>query len=104
MLDAETTTTGGPVNRCGPSRVGTGTKSFKLDLLATTADHRGVGKVSVVGEVKSGQERTGIDQLERLNSTHALDPTSNSSTLRGCTTAPDLVKPGAGIRLLLTYA
>lgn len=67
MLDAETTTTGGPVNRCGPSRVGTGTKSFKLDLLATTADHRGVGKVSVVGEVKSGQERTGIDQLERLD-------------------------------------
>ena len=49
----------GPVSQCGPSHVGTGSRAFKLDLLATIADQRGVGKVAVVGEVKSGQERPG---------------------------------------------
>lgn len=67
LLDADATTTGGPVSQCGPSRVGTGSRAFKLDLLATVADPRGVGKVSIVGEVKSGQERTGLDQLKRLD-------------------------------------
>jgi uncharacterized protein len=75
MLDADVATSGGPVSRCGPSRIGTGSRAFKLDLLATVADKRGVGKVSVVGEVKSGQERTGLDQLERLDAAVSkLDP------------------------------
>jgi uncharacterized protein len=38
-----------------------------LDLLATVADKRGVDKVSLVGEVKSGQERSGLGQLTRLD-------------------------------------
>jgi uncharacterized protein len=67
ILDAHTSTTGGPVSHCGPSRIGNGKQAYKLDLLATTADHRGVQKISVVGEVKSGQERSGLDQLERLD-------------------------------------
>ena len=56
------------MSHCGPSRVGTGKGAFKLDLLATVADPRGVQKVAVVAEVKSGQERSGLDQLERLDS------------------------------------
>lgn len=75
LLDADITTTGGPVSRCGPSRIGNGKHAYKLDLLATTADPRGVAKVSVVGEVKSGQERSGLDQLERLDAAvSVLDP------------------------------
>lgn len=68
LLDASPMTTGGPVSHCGPSRVGTGKRAFKLDVLATVADPRGVERVAVVGEVKSGQQRSGLDQLERLDS------------------------------------
>jgi uncharacterized protein len=75
MTDADERTTGGPLTKCGPSRVGTGKRVFALDLLATVADPRGVEKVSVVGEVKSGQERTGVDQLDRLDAAMLLlDP------------------------------
>lgn len=72
ILDADSATSGGPVARCGPSRIGNGKHAYKLDLLATTADQRGVQKVSAVGEVKSGQERSGLDQLERLDAAVAL--------------------------------
>jgi uncharacterized protein len=65
MSDAdEQTTAGGPLNHCGPSRVGVGQRALRLDLLATVADPRGADKVSVIGEVKSGQERTGLDRLD----------------------------------------
>lgn len=64
-----------PITKCGPSRVGIGQRAFALDLLATVADPRGTDKVSVVGEVKSGQERTGVDQLDRLDAAILLlDP------------------------------
>jgi uncharacterized protein len=75
LLDSEPATTGGAVGACGPSRIGTGGRTIDLDLLATAATHRGKKRVCVVGEVKSGQERVGLDQLDRLDAAVAMiDP------------------------------
>ncbi len=75
LLDSSPATSGGVVNACGPSRVGSGDRVLQLDLLATTADHRGRKRVCAVGEVKSGQDRVGAGQLERLDfAIDLLDP------------------------------
>jgi uncharacterized protein len=75
LLDSAPATTGGAVGACGPSRIGAGARTIDLDLLATSATHRGKKRVCVVGEVKSGQERVGLDQLDRLDVAVAMiDP------------------------------
>lgn len=75
LLDASPATSGGVVNACGPSRVGVGDRALQLDLMATTVDHRGRKRVCAVGEVKTGQDCVGIDQLERLDfAIDLLDP------------------------------
>jgi uncharacterized protein len=83
LLDSAESTTGGAVNACGPSRVGSGARTIQLDLLATSANARGQQRVCAIGEVKSGQDRVGADQLARLDqAVQELDPDLFTDTPR----------------------
>jgi uncharacterized protein len=74
LLDAAEEVTGARVRAVGPSLVGAGGAKLQLDLLAISESTRGKSQVCCVGEVKSGEQRTGPTELARLDHAVTLLP------------------------------
>jgi uncharacterized protein len=72
LLDAPEQITGERVRVVGPSHVGLGAKMLQLDMLALSDSVRGKPQICAIGEVKSGEQRVSLGELERLDLAAAL--------------------------------
>ena len=70
------------VTQCGPATLGAGQRKVELDLLAVDTTPSGQTRVCSIGEVKSGQERMGLAELDRLDQAVLLLPGDRGSTVK----------------------
>ena len=82
LMDASEQTNGGRVTQCGPATLGAGQRKVELDLLAVDTTPSGQTRVCSIGEVKSGQERMGLAELDRLDQAVLLLPGDRGSTVK----------------------
>ncbi len=81
-MDASEQTNGGRVTQCGPATLGAGQRKVELDLLAVDTTPSGQTRVCSIGEVKSGQERMGLAELDRLDQAVLLLPGDLPTTVK----------------------
>jgi uncharacterized protein len=74
FLDAAEATTGARLQHCGPSVVGSGVRKIQLDIVGVALTSRGKPNVCAIGEAKSGEERVGLPELERLDIAATMIP------------------------------